>query len=195
MLDVLNRQLAEHGLEYGPEPATHYNCTLGGMIGNNSCGATAQRTGKVVDNIARLEVLLLRRHPVLVSARPSDEEYAEIVAAGGRRAEVYRQLRGSPRRLRWRRSAPATPTIPRRVSGYNLDSLLPENGLRRRPRAGRLASRRCVTVLRAELKLVPGRAAPDAGRARLPRHRRRRRRRARGRHGTARSRWRASTTG
>ncbi|HEY2300209.1 MAG TPA: FAD-binding oxidoreductase, partial [Jatrophihabitans sp.] len=58
VLDVLNDQLSRYGLRYGPEPATHPNCTLGGMIGNNSCGATAQRTGKVVDNIARLEVLL-----------------------------------------------------------------------------------------------------------------------------------------
>jgi FAD/FMN-containing dehydrogenase len=33
------------------------NCTLGGMIGNNSCGATAQRTGKVVDSIAAPEML------------------------------------------------------------------------------------------------------------------------------------------
>lgn len=50
--------LAETGLRFGPKPATHVNCALGGMIGNNSCGAIAQRTGKVVDNIARLEVLL-----------------------------------------------------------------------------------------------------------------------------------------
>jgi FAD/FMN-containing dehydrogenase len=48
VLDQLNGQLAPHGLRFGPEPATHMNCTLGGMIGNNSCGATAQRTGKVV---------------------------------------------------------------------------------------------------------------------------------------------------
>ena len=58
MLDVLNRYLAPSGLRFGPEPATHQNCTLGGMIGNNSCGATAQRTGKVVDNVASLDVLL-----------------------------------------------------------------------------------------------------------------------------------------
>ena len=57
VLDSLNKELAAHHLCYGPEPATHPNCTLGGMIGNNSCGATAQRSGKVVDNIARLEVL------------------------------------------------------------------------------------------------------------------------------------------
>src|SRR5262245_32248009 len=53
VLDVLNEQLADHGLRFGPEPATHRNCTIGGMIGNSSCGATAQRTGKVADNIRR----------------------------------------------------------------------------------------------------------------------------------------------
>src|SRR4051794_22694624 len=58
VLDDLNQRLERHGLRFGPEPATHMNCTLGGMIGNNSCGATAQRTGKVVDNIASLDVLL-----------------------------------------------------------------------------------------------------------------------------------------
>jgi FAD/FMN-containing dehydrogenase len=56
VLDELNRQLAGHGLEFGPEPATHDHCTIGGMIGNNSCGATAQRTGKVVDNVVSLDV-------------------------------------------------------------------------------------------------------------------------------------------
>ncbi|OMH26044.1 hypothetical protein BKD30_05605 [Tersicoccus phoenicis] len=58
MLDDLNRQLAPHGLRFGPEPATHNHCTLGGMIGNNSCGATAQHTGKTVDNTVALEVML-----------------------------------------------------------------------------------------------------------------------------------------
>jgi len=58
VLDVLNENLSGRSLRFGPEPATHMNCTLVGMIGNNSCGATAQRTGKVVDNVAALEVLL-----------------------------------------------------------------------------------------------------------------------------------------
>ncbi|NES16925.1 MULTISPECIES: FAD-binding oxidoreductase, partial [Micromonospora] len=48
VLDQLNAQLKPTGLEFGPRPATHNHCTLGGMLGNNSCGATAQRTGKTV---------------------------------------------------------------------------------------------------------------------------------------------------
>jgi FAD/FMN-containing dehydrogenase/Fe-S oxidoreductase len=152
VLDVLNRQLAPYGLEYGPEPATHYNCTLGGMIGNNSCGATAQRTGKVVDNIERLEVLLYDGTRFWCG-RTSDDEFEQILASGGRRAEIYRDLR----RLRDEYLGllrTRYPDIPRRVSGYNLDSLLPEKGF---DVAATLVGSEStlVTVLRAELKLVP----------------------------------------
>ncbi|MEV8609559.1 FAD-binding and (Fe-S)-binding domain-containing protein [Amycolatopsis sp. NPDC051373] len=152
VLDELNRQLAGTGLRFGPEPATHMNCTLGGMIGNNSCGATAQRTGKVVDNISRLEVLLADGTRFWCG-KTTDEEYADIERRGDPRAAIYRQLRqlrdeyADEVRRRF-------PDIPRRVSGYNLDSLLPEHGF---DVAGLLVGSEStlVTVLRAELKLVP----------------------------------------
>ncbi len=152
VLDELNRQLADTGLRFGPEPATHMNCTLGGMIGNNSCGATAQRTGKVVDNIARLEVLTYDGTRFWCG-ETTDEEYAEIERRGDPRAAIYRQLRrlrdeyGDEVRRRY-------PDIPRRVSGYNLDSLLPEHHF---DVAGLLVGSEStlVTVLRAELELVP----------------------------------------
>ncbi|MGA5897085.1 FAD-binding and (Fe-S)-binding domain-containing protein [Streptomyces venetus] len=152
VLDELNRQLAPTGLRYGPEPATHPNCTIGGMIGNNSCGATAQAYGKVVDNIARLEVLLYDGTRFWCG-ETDDEEYDEIERQGDLRASVYRRLRalrdryGDEVRRRF-------PDIPRRVSGYNLDSLLPEHGF---DVAGLLVGSEStlVTVLRAELELVP----------------------------------------
>jgi FAD/FMN-containing dehydrogenase/Fe-S oxidoreductase len=152
VLDVLNKQLEEHGLRYGPEPATHPNCTIGGMIGNNSCGATAQRTGKVVDNIVGLDVLLY--DGTRFSCGPtSDDEYVAIERRGDRQARVYRQLRllrdtyADEIRARY-------PDIPRRVSGYNLDSLLPEHNF---DVGGLLVGSEStlVTVLHAELKLVP----------------------------------------
>ena len=93
VLDVLNNEhLKPYGLRFGPEPATHMNCTRGGMIGNNSCGATAQRTGKVVDNIAALEVLLYDGTRFWCGPT-SDEQYADIERRGDRQARVYRQLR------------------------------------------------------------------------------------------------------
>jgi len=152
VLDSLNEQLADTGLRYGPEPATHPNCTLGGMIGNNSCGATAQRTGKVVDNIVSLDVVLA--DGTRFTCGPTDDDaYHEIERRGDRRSEIYRTLRrlrdeqGDLIRARY-------PDIPRRVSGYNLDSLLPEHGF---DLAGFLVGSEStlVTVLRAELRLVP----------------------------------------
>jgi FAD/FMN-containing dehydrogenase/Fe-S oxidoreductase len=152
VLDVLNDQLSETGLRFGPEPATHMNCTLGGMIGNNSCGATAQRTGKVVDNIAGLEVLLYDGTRFWCGPT-DDEEYGRIERRGDRQAEIYRRLR----RLRDDHAdliRERYPRIPRRVSGYNLDSLLAEHGF---DIAGLLVGSEStlVTVLRARLKLVP----------------------------------------
>ncbi len=152
VLDDLNRQLAPTGLRFGPEPATHPNCTLGGMIGNNSCGATAQRTGKVVDNIASLDVLL-HDGTRFTAAQLTDEQYAEAATRPGRVGEIHRRLR----RLRDDHAdliRERYPDIPRRVSGYNLDSLLPEHGF---DLAGFLVGSEAtlVTVLRAELELVP----------------------------------------
>ena len=152
VLDELNRRLTPYGLEFGPEPATHSRCTLGGMIGNNSCGATAQRTGKTVDNVAGLDVLLHDGTRMQVGVT-DDAQYQDIVRTGGRRADVHRQLRD----LRDRYAEEIRrryPDIPRRVSGYNLDSLLPEHGF---DVAGALVGSEgtCVVVLGARLRLVP----------------------------------------
>ncbi|MDQ0790885.1 FAD-binding and (Fe-S)-binding domain-containing protein [Streptomyces sp. B3I8] len=152
VLDELNRRLAEHKLQFGPKPSTHSHCALGGMIGNNSCGASAQAYGKTVDNVRRLEVLTYDGVRMWVSPT-SPEERAAIAAAGGRRAEIYDGLdRLVTEYLADIRTG--YPKIPRRVSGYNLDSLLPENGLDvARALVGSEGT--LVTVLRAELDLVP----------------------------------------
>src|ERR1017187_6053556 len=56
ILDHLRREAGKYGLTFGPDPATHSRCTLGGMIGNNSCGVHAVAWGKTVDNVERLQV-------------------------------------------------------------------------------------------------------------------------------------------
>ncbi|MFF3504451.1 FAD-binding and (Fe-S)-binding domain-containing protein [Streptomyces sp. NPDC003247] len=152
VLDDLNRQLAGYGLQYGPRPSTHANCTVGGMIGNNSCGSTAQAYGKVVDNLHRLEVLTYDGVRMWVG-RTGDGERERLTGGEGREAELYRGLVA----LRDRYAGLVRerfPDIPRRVSGYNLDSLLPEHGF---DVAGLLTGSEStlVTVLRAELELVP----------------------------------------
>ncbi|MFJ2724352.1 FAD-binding and (Fe-S)-binding domain-containing protein [Streptomyces collinus] len=152
VLDALNRRLAVHRLQFGPKPSTHSHCALGGMIGNNSCGASAQAYGKTVDNVRRLEVLTYDGQRAWVGpTSPGDR--ARIEAGGGRLAELYRgmdriatEYLGDIRR--------GFPKIPRRVSGYNLDSLLPENGFDvAKALVGSEGT--LVTVLRAELDLVP----------------------------------------
>jgi len=124
--DALRDAAERHGLTFAPDPATHSRCTLGGMIGNNSCGPHSVMAGKTVENIERLEVLTY--DGARFWCGPTDDaSYARIVAAGGRQAEIYRGLKALAERygdlIRAR-----FPRIKRRVSGYNLDQLLPENG-------------------------------------------------------------------
>ncbi|MHC1562736.1 FAD-binding and (Fe-S)-binding domain-containing protein [Actinomycetospora sp. C-140] len=121
-LDDLNAALPGR-LIYGPKPATHVSCTLGGMIGNNSCGSTAQVFGKVADNVRRLEILTHDGLRMWVGPTTA-AEYDAIQDAGGRRAEIYRGLRAIAQDNA-ALVADRFPDIPRRVSGYNLDDLLP----------------------------------------------------------------------
>ena len=124
--DALRDAAEVHQLTFGPDPATHSRCTLGGMIGNNSCGAHSVMAGKTAENIAALEVLTYDGARFWVGST-DEAEFARIVAAGGRQAEIYTRLKaladkyGDLIRTRF-------PKIKRRVSGYGLDQLLPENG-------------------------------------------------------------------
>ncbi|CAG7646018.1 FAD-binding and (Fe-S)-binding domain-containing protein [Actinacidiphila bryophytorum] len=156
VLDDLNRQLAACGLMFGPKPSTHSHCTVGGMVGNNSCGASAQAYGKTVDNVRRLEILTYDGVRCWVG-RTSPEDFDAMTALGDRRAELYAGMRriGDRHLADIRRGFPK---IPRRVSGYNLDDLLPENGFHvARALVGSEGT--LVTVLHAELELVPVPAA------------------------------------
>ena len=150
--DEVRHAAEAYGLTYGPDPATHEYCTFGGMIGNNSCGTHSLMAGKTNDNVEELEVLLYDGTRLRVGAT-SDEELERIVAAGGRRGEIYGGLRG----LRDRYAdlvRERFPDIPRRVSGYNLDELLPERGFHvARALVGTEGT--CVNVLEATVRLVP----------------------------------------
>src|SRR6185437_13076482 len=126
VLDRVREAAEQHHLTFAPDPATHSRCTIGGMIGNNSCGGHALRGGKTVDNTRSLASLLYDGTRMTGGAT-SDGELARIVAEGGRRAAIYSGLA----RIRDQYASLVRerfPKIPRRVSGYNLDSLLPENG-------------------------------------------------------------------
>src|SRR5215469_846037 len=151
ILDHLRAAAEKHPLTFAPDPATHDRCTLGGMIGNNSCGVHSVMAGKTDDNIEALEILTYDGLRMKVGAT-SPGEFESIIAAGGRRGEIYGALKsladryGDLVRLRY-------PNIPRRVSGYNLNFLLPENGFHvARALVGTEGT--CVTVLEATCRLV-----------------------------------------
>jgi len=150
VLDRLRDEAEKHALTFAPDPATHSRCTLGGMVGNNSCGVHALMGGKTVDNIEELDILLYDGTRMTVG-RTSEEELERIIAAGGRKGEIYAGLK----RLRDTYSTLVRerfPDIPRRVSGYNLDQLLPENGFNvARALVGSEGT--CVTILEAKCEL------------------------------------------
>ncbi len=161
--DVRRAAQRRHRLTVGPDPATHDHCTLGGMIGNNACGMHAQMAGAMSHNVEELEVLTYDGLRTKVG-RTSEEELARLCREQGRRGDIYRGLR----RLRDRYADEIRrryPKIPRRISGYNLDSLLPENGCD--VAAALVGSEStCVTILEATVRLVyspPARAVLVVG--------------------------------
>ena len=150
--DVLRDQAERHRLTFGPDPSTHDHNTLGGMLGNNSCGVHSVMAGRTSDNVHSMDIV--NGDGLRMTVGPtSDEDYRAILAQGGRRAEIYRALDDFRNRyadlIRHR-----YPRIPRRVSGYeNLDELLPENGFNvARALVGTEGT--CVAVLGATVDLV-----------------------------------------
>jgi FAD/FMN-containing dehydrogenase/Fe-S oxidoreductase len=163
VLDTLRAAAEKHHLTFGPDPASHDRCTIGGMIGNNSCGVHSVMAGKTDDNIEALEVLTYDgvrlkvgqnliepcgdSRPRLpggpeVSGRSDSARAAQILASLKQIAATYSD------QVRQR-----FPNIPRRVSGYNLNYLLPENGFHvARALAGSEGT--CVTILEATCRLV-----------------------------------------
>jgi len=160
VLDDLRRPLERaYGLTFGPDPSTHNRCTLGGMIGNNACGAhsvLAQFAGtgaRTSDQVEELEVLLydgtrLRLGPGRVDGVVDPVGRAPAIATALRAlAATYAE------EIRAR-----FPPIPRRVSGYNLDELLPERG-EQFARALVGTEGTCAVVLAATVRLMPQPAA------------------------------------
>jgi len=124
--DSLRAAAERHGLTFAPDPATHSRCTLGGMIGNNSCGPHSVMGGKTAENVDALEVLTYDGARFWCGPT-SESEIEAIVRRGGRQGEIYAQLRSL--RDRYADLIRARfPKIKRRVSGYSLEQLLPENG-------------------------------------------------------------------
>jgi len=151
VLDSLRNQAELHKLTFAPDPSTHNRCTIGGMIGNNSCGTHSLLGGKTVDNVEALRIVLYDGSQLTVGAT-TEAELAGMSKAAGRASEIYAKLQlirdqyAGQIRDRF-------PQIPRRVSGYNLDELLPESGFNvARALVGTEGT--CAIVLEAKVKLI-----------------------------------------
>ncbi|MEW2487178.1 FAD-binding and (Fe-S)-binding domain-containing protein [Streptomyces sp. NPDC048411] len=113
VLDDLRAAAAPHGLTFGPDPSTHSRCTLGGMIGNNACGSHSVAWGTTADNV----------HALTVARYGGDTLRLDRGRWDGAPAGL-RELVGSHLAL----LRTGFPELPRRISGYALDALLPERG-------------------------------------------------------------------
>jgi FAD/FMN-containing dehydrogenase/Fe-S oxidoreductase len=158
VLDDLRDEASGHGLMYAPDPATHSHCTLGGMLGNDSCGshsllgAKYGRGLRTADNTHELEVLTYEGVRLRVGATPP-EELERIIEAGGPVGHIYSQLKDFTAKY-GNAIRSGFPRLGRRVSGYNLPALLPENDFHvARALVGSEST--LVTILEATMNLVP----------------------------------------
>lgn len=159
--EQVNLSTGKHGLVFGPDPSSHSRCAIGGNIGNNSCGVhsvQAQLYGpgpRTSDNVEALEIVTYDGARFWVGVNEEDK-LDKIIATGGRKGEIYAQLRALRDRYAEaiRAGFPSVEKLPRRVSGFNLDELLPEKGFNvARALVGTEST--CATALQAVLKLTP----------------------------------------
>ncbi|MGQ4455807.1 FAD-binding and (Fe-S)-binding domain-containing protein [[Kitasatospora] papulosa] len=113
ILDDLRAAAAPHGLTFGPDPSTHSRCTLGGMIGNNSCGSHSVAWGTTADNLRSLRVVRYGGGEALHVGRGLPDALPGLDGFAAGHLALLRT---------------GFPELPRRISGYALDALLPENG-------------------------------------------------------------------
>ncbi|MGW9478860.1 FAD-binding and (Fe-S)-binding domain-containing protein [Saccharomonospora azurea] len=148
VLDTLRAAAARHGLTFGPDPSTHSRCTLGGMLGNDACGSHSVAWGRTADNVVSLDVVT--GDGARLTVGPGDR----IVGDPAHRAN---EIRDALHDLAQRHLAvlrTGFPALPRRVSGYALDNLLPENGTDlARALVGTEGT--CVLITEATVRLVP----------------------------------------
>ncbi len=146
VLDRLRAAAAPHGLTFGPDPSTHSRCTLGGMIGNNACGSHSVAWGTTADNVHALDVLTYGGERLRLGG--PGQRVPDRLSTG-----LDELVTGHLALLRT-----GFPALPRRISGYALDALLPEAG-RDLARAFTGSEGTLGVLTRATVRLVPAPAA------------------------------------
>ncbi|WP_170837881.1 FAD-binding and (Fe-S)-binding domain-containing protein [Streptomyces sp. TP-A0874] len=157
VLDDLQAAARPFGLRFGPDPSTHSRCTIGGMIGNDACGSHSVAWGRTADNVESLDLLLADGTELTVGGPATPEERRRLRSLPGREGELHRALQDlAGDNLSLLRQG--FPTLPRRVSGYALDALLPERGYDL-ARALTGSEGTCALLLGATVRLVEAPAA------------------------------------
>ena len=157
VLDALNRAALPEGLHYPIDPSTRDRATIGGGIGNNSCGAHSPLYGKTLDQVLSLEVVLSDGSRATLEPLSGDA-LRERRASAGLEGELYREIPEIARRHAATISE-RFPRIQRRVSGYNLDELLGEEVDLSRVVVGSEGTLAVVTEARVRLAPLPARRA------------------------------------
>jgi FAD/FMN-containing dehydrogenase/Fe-S oxidoreductase len=159
--EEVNKHTGKSNLVFGPDPSSHAYCTIGGNIGNNSCGIHSVQSQiygpgpRTSDNVHEMEIVTYQGERFRVGV--GEEPFLDgIIAAGGRKGEIYAKLRSLRDRYAKEIRARFAPVsqVPRRVSGFNLDELLPERGFNvARALVGTEGT--CATALQVTLMLTP----------------------------------------
>ncbi|MCO5997050.1 FAD-binding and (Fe-S)-binding domain-containing protein [Actinoallomurus rhizosphaericola] len=159
--EQLNKRTGEKGLVFGPDPSSHSRCAIGGNLGNNSCGIHSLQSQlygpgpRTSDNVHAMEIVTYGGERFWVG-NGEEDRLEEIITAGGVKGEIYARLRDLRDRYAHAIRAGYRPVseLPRRVSGFNLDELLPERGFNvARALVGTEST--CATALRVTLMLTP----------------------------------------
>ncbi len=127
VLSELNKAAKPYGLHYPIDPSTANRATIGGGIGNNSCGTHSGLYGKTVDVVESMDVILSDGEGLRFD-QVDERRLRAMIDSGGREGRLYRDLRELAQRER-AEIVERFPDIPRRVSGYNLDTLLDPEGV------------------------------------------------------------------
>jgi FAD/FMN-containing dehydrogenase/Fe-S oxidoreductase len=118
---TLQAAARRHALRFGPDPSTHTRCTIGGMIGNNSCGSRTLGYGRTSDNVYDLSAYTIDGQR-LVTGR--DEHGKPTVTGAENITSTLRTVVGDSLAVARTEFA----TFGRQVSGYAVEHLLPERG-------------------------------------------------------------------
>lgn len=121
-IDELNAAVRPYGLHFAPDPTTTNRATVGGAIGNNSCGAHSILYGKTVDHVLALQVFLADGTQTTFR-KVSPQEWEGKLALNTLEGQAYRTLQRLVQEHR-EEILRRYPQIQRRVGGYNLDLFL-----------------------------------------------------------------------